>query len=72
MIDESIYDNPQDLFEERFVWLEEKVGYINYNVCILMMALTNKIGLLRDDGGSNAKVILERKQWGSRRTKEEF
>lgn len=57
MVNESIYDNPQYLKKDRFVWLEEKVVDINYNVSLLLVVITNKLSLLEEDGGSNAEVI---------------
>lgn len=44
MVDEPV-NNPRDHVEERFLWLEAQVADINRNMNLLMMGLTNKLGL---------------------------
>jgi hypothetical protein len=53
MANESVHNNPQDLVEERFVMLEEKVVDISCNMTLLMVDLTKKLRLFGEVGGSN-------------------
>lgn len=61
MADESVYDNPIDLAEERFAQLEVQVTYINCNVKLLMATLTSKLRMIGEDKGPNLVFILEEK-----------
>ena len=46
-------NNPHDLVEERLVWMEAQVSYLNCNMSLLMVVFTNKIRLFIEDGCSN-------------------
>jgi len=59
MVDESM-NKPHDLAKERFLWLEQQVTYLNNNVNILMAALSNKLGIFKEDVGSNVEEKSER------------
>lgn len=50
IIDESVYDNHQNMVDERFSWLEAQVVDINNNVSLLMKALNNNIRLFGEYG----------------------
>lgn len=58
MGDKSV-NKPCDLAEVRFSWLEEQVTDINCNVNLLMVALSNKLGIFGEEGGLNAKEKSE-------------
>jgi hypothetical protein len=53
MADEYVHNNPQDLAEEIFERLEEKVVDISCNMALLMVVLARKIIIFGDVGGSN-------------------
>jgi len=54
MIDESIYDNPQDLMHKRFAKIEVQVTNINYDVSLPMETLIDKLKIIGEDGCSNS------------------
>ena len=56
MADESSHNNPQDLVEERFARLEEKVTYISCNMSILMVDLARNLEPFMEARGSNSKI----------------
>ena len=62
MVDEFV-NNPQDLEEERFMWLEAQVVDINYNMSVLMVVLSNKLAPLREDE-ILTKRLDKRVDWG--------
>lgn len=53
MGDESVNET-RDPTEVRFSRLKEKVADINYNVNLLMAALSNKLGIFGEEGDFNA------------------
>jgi hypothetical protein len=61
MVDEFVHNNPQDLVEEIFVRLEEKVTDISHNMSLLMVALASNLRPFREVGGSNSEIISEGK-----------
>lgn len=62
MIDKLEYDNSRHLTKERLEQLEVQVIDINCNANLLIVVLTNKLKLLKKDGGANAKFRLEGNQ----------
>ncbi len=70
MVDEFV-NEPQDPAEKMFVHLEAQVVDINYNVSLLMEALTNKLGLFGEDGDSNKEVEPKGKSINQKETKRE-
>lgn len=53
--------SPHDITKKRFGWLEAQIEDINSNVSLLMEALTNKLGIFKEDGGYNVIVGSEGK-----------
>lgn len=49
-------NDPHDPVEERFLWLESQVVDLNFNVNLLMEALTNMTKILGEYGSSNVEV----------------
>jgi hypothetical protein len=54
MKDESSHNNPQDVAEERFTRIEEKVVHISHNMALLLETIENKFGAFGEVGGSNS------------------
>ena len=58
MDDKSNYDNHQGLAKLRFTWLEEQVIDIHNNVSLLMLTLSNKLGLFKENGAYVERLAL--------------
>jgi hypothetical protein len=61
MVEKSVHNNPQDPIEEIFERLEVQVTDIGHNMKLLMEYPTDKVGIFRDDGGSNLEIRSEKK-----------
>ena len=57
MGDESV-KKPRDSADVRFSRLEQQVTDINRNLNLLMVALSNKLGIFGEDGGSKKEEKL--------------
>ena len=56
---DEFVNEPHDTAELRFLLLEEQVADINRNVNLLMAALSNRMGIFGEEGGSNVEDKLE-------------
>ena len=61
MVDEFVYNKPQDPIEDIFERLESQFVEINHNMNFLMASLARNLGSFRDDGGSNSENKSKRK-----------
>ena len=58
MADEYVNKHP-DPIEKMFSQLEAQVVDIIHNANLLMLSMSNKLGIFREDGVSNIEDILE-------------